>query len=57
MVERGQELRFALETLHARGVLGEGRRENFDSDVTIQLGARGVEHGPIPPSPSFERIL
>ena len=44
VIWRGEDLRFALEALHARCVFCKGRREQLDGDVAIQLGVRGAIH-------------
>src|SRR3990172_581902 len=41
MIELGDGARFALEALAELGILGEVRRENFDSDVALQAGLVG----------------
>jgi len=38
MVERGENLRFALKTCHALSVAGEGFGQDLDSYVTAKLG-------------------
>jgi hypothetical protein len=44
MVERGQRLRLALEAGHALRIAGELVGENFQRDVTVELGvARAVD--------------
>ena len=38
MVELGEELRLALEAREALPVLGEGRGQDLDRDVALELG-------------------
>jgi hypothetical protein len=45
MVERGQYLRFALEALHAGGVLSEGAWQNLDGDLAVEFGVGGAVNG------------
>jgi hypothetical protein len=37
VIQRGEHLRFALETRHALGVCGEALRQDFERDVATQL--------------------
>ena len=37
MIQRGEDLRFALEAGEAIGIAGEGIRQNLERDVAIQL--------------------
>ena len=42
MVQRGEDLRFAIEAGEAVGVAGEGSGKNFDSGVAVELGIAGA---------------
>ncbi len=44
MVERGQHLRFALETREALRVVHEGVRENLQGDIAVELGVPRLVH-------------
>jgi hypothetical protein len=41
VIERSQDLRFALKARHALGIAGKFRRESFQSDCAVQLGVTG----------------
>ena len=41
MVQRGEQLRFALEAREAVGIVREDVGQNLDRDVAIQLSYRG----------------
>ena len=44
MVERGEDLRFALEAGQAIGIVGEGIGQDFQGDIAIELGvARAID--------------
>jgi len=38
MVQRREDLRFAFEPRQPIGIVREGRRQNLDRDVAIELG-------------------
>jgi hypothetical protein len=42
MIQRSQDLSFALEARHAVGIRGERRRQNLDRDIAIELGITGA---------------
>src|SRR5579864_9514343 len=42
MVQRGEDLRFALETSHAVGVRGERLRQDLDGHVPVEIGVAGA---------------
>jgi hypothetical protein len=44
VIERGQNLRFALETEQTVFILGEERREDLDRDVAIELAVARAVH-------------
>ena len=44
MVERGEDLRFALEPGEAIGIVGEGIRQHLHRDVAIELGVARAIH-------------
>ena len=46
MVEGGQDLGFALEARHARGIAGKGFGQNFERDVAFQPGVFGSIYFP-----------
>ena len=44
MIERGEDLRFALEAREAIGIVGEGLGQDLDRDVAIELRiARAID--------------
>src|SRR5688500_14593619 len=51
MIERGEELRFALETGAAIAVARKDVGQHLQRDVTIQPGIAGPITSPIPPAP------
>jgi len=51
MIERGEELRFALETVAAIAVARKDVGQHLQRDVTIQPGIAGPITSPIPPAP------
>lgn len=55
MVERGEELRFALEPREALGIQGKGFGEDLDRSVAIQPGVARAIDSPIPPTPISSR--
>src|ERR1700694_5614477 len=44
MVERGQDLGFALEAGHALGVAGKRLGQNLQRNIALQLGVAGAVH-------------
>ncbi len=42
MIHRGQHAGLALEARHAFGVAGEGRGQDFERDVAVELGVAGA---------------
>ena len=56
MVERRQDLGFALEALHARGILGNGSGKDLDGDVAAELGVERAIASPMPPAQSLPVI-
>ena len=46
MIQRGERLRFARESRKTVPVMGEGVRENLESDIAIQLGVPSTPHLP-----------
>jgi hypothetical protein len=42
VIQRGQQLRFALEARHVLGVVGQRGGQDFDGDVAIELGIAGA---------------
>lgn len=44
VIQRGQDLSFALEARHALGVAGEGIGQYFQRDFSLQLGVAGPIH-------------
>jgi hypothetical protein len=51
-----KQLDFVLEARQALLVLGEGRGQNLDRDVVLQLGVGRPIDSPMPPSHSKESI-
>ena len=45
MVQRGQHLRLALESLHAPHVLGKGGRQDLDGHLPMEFGIGGTING------------
>ena len=45
MIQRGEHLRLALEALHTEGIFGERGRQDFDGDLTRELGVSGAIDG------------
>ena len=56
MIERGQHLRFALESRHALGVAGEASGRTLSATSRFSLVSRARYTSPIPPAPSGETI-
>ena len=42
MVQRGEHFGFALEARQPLGIGGDGRRQDLDGDVALQLGVAGA---------------
>jgi len=42
MIQRGQHLGFALESRHVLRIVGQGRGQDLDRDVAVQLGVVGA---------------
>jgi hypothetical protein len=55
MIERGQDQRFTLETREAIRIEREGRRQDFQRDIAVQLGISRAVHFAITPAPSEPR--
>ena len=42
MVQRGQDLGFALQTGQPVGILRQGRRQHLDGYITVEIGVSGA---------------
>ena len=51
MVERREDVRFALESRDALGISRKELRKNFDGDLAVQSRIRARYTSPMPPAP------
>jgi hypothetical protein len=51
VIQRSDQVRFALEPREALPVAGEGARQHLQSDVAVQLRVAAPIHLPMPPLP------
>ena len=56
MIERGEHLRFTTEAREAIGIVGNGRQQDLDRDLAIQLRVAGSVDLAIPPAPIHASI-